>query len=49
MGGEGIDKGFVVCDDMKFLSLQKVPEMFDGQVDGEELLVICTVPSLGRF
>ena len=48
-GMKGKDQWLVVCEDMKTASLDKIPEVLDRNVHGEELSVKGTVACLGRL
>ncbi len=48
-GRESIDKGLVVCKDVKISPLQKISEMFDGEVYGQEFTIERAIPNLSRF
>ena len=39
----------MVSQHVEVVSLDKVPEMPDGEVDSQEFPVNCTVPCLGRL
>ena len=45
---EGICEGFVVSDDVEVTAFHKVVEVFEGQVNGQQLTVEGAVLLLGR-
>lgn len=47
VSGLGVQTGwFIVRDHMELSPFQKVPEVFDGQINGEKFTVKCTVSDL---